>query len=154
MQHPFGTNGVRNRRKSKSSLLRPASVKGEDVLCNKEQIGKEVFVRGISGPVPRNPFEKIVCTCIYDAADSNSKLKCAKEENSCAKKLQGCHYWEIATPNSTCEIQCKGCVASNGTRYESGQSWMTNDGGGKCVRNLCFSGVITASSVIFQWLCV
>ena len=145
MQQPFGTDGLRNRRKSKSSLLRPASVKGEDVPCNKEQIGKEVFVRGISGPVPRNPYEKIVCTCIYDATDSQTKLKCAKEENRCAKMLQGCHYYEDAKPDSNCEIQCRGCVASNGTRYESGQSWMSNNGGEKCVHNVCFSGVITAS---------
>ena len=149
IHQPFEVHGIRNRRKSRSKFLRTssvASVRGDDILCSQSQIGKEVEVKGISGPVPRDPNYRIVCRCI--PGDSKNKLECTKEINSCAKILQGCHYLEKPTKgNTNCKIQCRGCVASNGTRVESGQSWRSLSGG-KCVQNLCFSGVITTSPLV------
>ena len=146
IQQPFEVHGIRNRRKSRSKFLRPASVRGDDILCDNTQIGKEVKVPLISGPVPRDPNYRIVCRCI--PSDSKNKLECTKEINSCAKNLQGCHYNETPTKgNAKCAVQCRGCVASNGTRVESGQSWRGMSGG-KCVQSLCFSGVITTSPLV------
>ena len=147
VQPPFGfADGFKHRRKSKSNFLRQASVKGEDVACDESQIGKEVSMPGITGIVKRDPTSIIVCKCMKDKQDSQFKVICAKKPNKCSQILQGCYYTEVTKPNSECPVKCKGCIASNGTRYESGESWIDQDvNGDKCEQNVCFSGVITTS---------
>ncbi len=56
--------------------------------------------------------------------------------NSCATKLQGCHYVEdvdLQRSSGGCAQECRGCYV-NGTKYESGKSW--RQGGN--VNNLFF----------------
>ena len=147
IQQPYETFGIRYRRKSKSTSLRAASVVGEDVPCHESQVGKEITMPGISGVVSRDPNYSIVCKCLAGATTSKYKVICTKEVNKCSQMLQGCHYWEVPKPNSSCAVQCRGCMASNGTKFESGQSWRSMNKG-KCVENVCFSGVITTSQPV------
>lgn len=98
-----------------------ATLKGVDLSCNQPD-GNDVNVPGITDTKDLSRLS-IRCICYRKV------VKCERQINSCATKLQGCHYVEdvdvIKSPSlasSACSQECRSCVV-NGTKHESGKLW-------------------------------
>ena len=115
-----------------------ASLKGADLSCNQPD-GKEVSVPGITDTKDMSRLS-IRCIC------HRKVVKCERQVNGCANKLQGCHFVEDVDPQTAaggCSQECRGCFVSNGTKLESGTIWRT----GNQVQE-CFSGILTTTPAI------